>query len=148
MLQMNRHTPSGRQDVLAEIAVAGFVHPVQRLQQHVGVEDVVAHRGQRVGPAARHRPCIFRLFPELGDAVLAVDVDDAELAALAQLDRLRSKRESAGLGSGLQPRRMQAYRPSTQAQSLCQTADKVTTRQSFEYERVVPTIQFNERVNQ
>ncbi len=76
----------GRQDVFAEVAVAGFVGLAQGVQEDVGVEEVVAHGSERMGGTAGHRARRrLRLLDEIDDAVVIVRLHDAELVAVREL---------------------------------------------------------------
>ena len=50
----------------------------ERLQQHVGVENVDAHRGQRDVCRAGNRRRVLRLLDKAGDAIVLVDRQHAE----------------------------------------------------------------------
>ena len=69
-----------RQDVVAEVVrrvpIRGI--PLEALDQEIGVEEVDAHRGQRTVRVSGHRPRLGRLLVEAHDALVGVDVDDAE----------------------------------------------------------------------
>ena len=67
---------------------------LERADQHVGVEDVDAHRGEREIGRAGNRDRVRRLFLEAGDPLLLVDRDDAEAARVG--DRHLDRRERDG----------------------------------------------------
>jgi hypothetical protein len=69
--------------VPAEIAVPRLVGALERVEQHVGTEQVVAHRRQRERAAAGHGPGGAGLFHESADALAFVRFHDAELVTLA-----------------------------------------------------------------
>ena len=76
---------------VVEVGVAGH-----RLDQRVGVEDVVAHRRQHLLRVVGQPDRVLRLLQEVADLarVLRVHVDHAEL--VGQPDRLPDRRHGAG----------------------------------------------------
>ena len=87
-----------RHDVAAHVVLGADLAgvPGDRLDQRVGVEDVVAHRGEDLLRAVRQAHRIRRLLEELPDPrrVVGVHVDDAEL--VGHPDRLPDRRDRAG----------------------------------------------------
>ena len=91
-----------RHDVAAHVVLGAGGAGVagDRLDQGVGVEDVVAHRGQHLAGAVRQADRVGGLLQELPDArrLVGLDVDDAEL--VGHRDRLPDRRDRAR-GAGL-----------------------------------------------
>ena len=75
-----------RNDVLAEIVIALRMRGVLAKQfvHQAGSENVNPHRGQTVLRIVRHRRRLARLLQKALDAVLVVDLHDAEVGAFAQ----------------------------------------------------------------
>ena len=73
----------GGDDVLAEVVVRRLIRVgLERAHEHVGVEDVHAHRCEREVGRSRNRTALLRLLLEPGHALRLVHGDDAEATRL------------------------------------------------------------------
>ena len=89
------HAGSGqrRDHVAADVGV-GVVARRDDLDQRLGVEHVVAHRGQAPLRVAGHRRRVVDLLVEVEDPPVVVDLDDAEVAGLVLGNRDRRDRDA------------------------------------------------------
>ena len=85
--------------MLAEIVAAGGIAAFQRVQQHLRIEQVIAHRGIGMAGPIRHGRRVGRLFLEGADAAVGIGVDDAEAGGLLQRHR---QRRDGGAGAFFQ----------------------------------------------
>ena len=77
------------QEILAKISFSQPVPLPQRLDQHIGREDVVSHRGEGARRITGHRRRVDRLLTEAEYAPVFVGVNDAERRGFSDGNRQR-----------------------------------------------------------